>query len=126
MNRHRFEPSRLLLGLLLVGTALTYAMDALGEWRVPVWALLALVPLSLVAAAFVALLTFAVRRAVRRRQRASARREPLPVGAPVGTPVDEPRDGYEQPGGGGGRTAGEGPGEGEPGGGRSDVNGGTT
>ncbi|MCH6162138.1 hypothetical protein [Streptomyces marispadix] len=89
MTRHRFEPARLLLGLLLLGTAVTYAMNALGEWHVPLWALLALVPASLLAAAFVAVATFAVRRMLRRR-RTAARRT---LG---GMPVDELRDGYEQ------------------------------
>lgn len=68
MNRHRFEPARLLLGLLLVGAALTYVMDALGEWRVPVWVLLVLVPASLLTAVCTAGVTFAARRLLLRRQ----------------------------------------------------------
>jgi hypothetical protein len=75
MNRHRFEPARLLLGLLLVGAALTYVMDALGEWHVPVWALLALVPASLLTAALTAGMTFAARRLLLRRRAGAGRRE---------------------------------------------------
>lgn len=67
MNRHRFEPARLLLGLLLAGTALTYVMDALGQWRVPAWLLLTIVPAALLAAAFTAWTTFLVRRRLGRR-----------------------------------------------------------
>lgn len=71
MNRHRFEPARLLLGLLLVGGALMYVLDALGKWRVPVWAQLAALPVALVLAAFTAWTTFAVRRHLRRRRAAA-------------------------------------------------------
>lgn len=99
MRRHRFEPARLLLGLLLTGVALAYAMDAFGEWRVPTWALLAAVPASLLAAAFTAVVTFAVRRFLRRR-RAEA---PRGLGA---MPMDELRGGYGRPGGGDGSGKG--------------------
>lgn len=66
MNRHRFEPARLLLGLLLAAAALTYVMDALGRWKVPVWLLLSLVPVALAVAAFTAGTTSLVRRRRRR------------------------------------------------------------
>lgn len=89
MNRHRFEPARLLLGLLLVGAALSYVMQALGSWRLPAWALLLLVPAALVVAAGTAAATFAVRRLLRRRRAAAPR-------APGAMPVDEPRAGYER------------------------------
>lgn len=91
MNRHRFEPARLLLGLLLLGAALTYVMRALGEWRVPVWVLLALVPASLVAAA----LTAGVVSAVRRVLRHGSTHAPRALG---GMPTDELREGYERSG----------------------------
>lgn len=103
MKLHRFEPARLLLGLLLVGAALTYVMHALGEWRVPVWVLLVLVPASLSLAAFTAGATFAVRRLLRRR-RAHA---PRPLG---GMPMDELRGGYGSPGRGSGASGGAEPG----------------
>lgn len=86
MNRHRFEPARLLLGLLLVGGALMYVLDALGEWRVPVWVQLAAVPVALVLAAFTAWTTFAVRRhLLRRRSEAPS--------AQGGMPMDDLREG---------------------------------
>jgi hypothetical protein len=66
VNRHRFEPARLLLGVLLIAAAAGYALDALGEWRVPVWAQLAAMPAVLTLAAFTAWTTFAVRRCKRR------------------------------------------------------------
>lgn len=68
MNLHRFEPARLLLGLLLMGAAAAYVMDALGEWQLPAWARLVMVPASLLAAAFTAAATFGVRRILRRRR----------------------------------------------------------
>lgn len=80
MTRHRCEPAPLLLGLMLLGAALVFVMDALGEWRVPVWLLLVLVPAALVLAAFTALLTYVVRR---RRARRREERERLGVGSPT-------------------------------------------
>ncbi|HWM37375.1 MAG TPA: hypothetical protein VNS49_09710 [Streptomyces sp.] len=101
MNRHRFEPARLLLGLLLVGGALMYVLDALGEWRVPVWAQLAALPVALVLAAFTAWTTFAVRRRLRRRVAA-----PPALG---GMPMDDLREGYGRgEGGPSGRSGGNG------------------
>jgi hypothetical protein len=90
MNRHRFEPARLLLGLLLMGAASVYVLDALGERRVPVWALLVLVPASLLAAALTSGATFAVRRLVRRRRTRAG------GVVPGRMPMDELRDGYER------------------------------
>jgi uncharacterized membrane protein len=76
MSRHRFEPARLLFGLMLAGAALTYAMDAFGNWQVPVWLLLATVPAALVIAAFTAWTTFLVRRRLRQRTGAEGSRTP--------------------------------------------------
>ncbi|MFC4492682.1 hypothetical protein ACFPA8_00840 [Streptomyces ovatisporus] len=87
MNRHRFEPARLLLGLLLIGGAVMYVLDALGEWKVPVWAQLAAMPVALTLAAFTAWTTFAVRRHLRRKRG----RPPQALGA---MPVDDLRTGY--------------------------------
>ncbi|MGH3312468.1 MAG: hypothetical protein ACRDP3_18095 [Streptomyces sp.] len=67
MSPHRFEPARLVFGLLLLGVALTYAADALGGWDVPGPLLLVVVPAALVTAAFTALATYAVRRRLRKR-----------------------------------------------------------
>ncbi|WP_314171677.1 hypothetical protein [Streptomyces winkii] len=103
MNRHRFEPARLLLGLLLIGAAVTYAMDAFGEWRLPAWALIASVPLALLAAAFTAVATAAVRRLVRGLRKEA----PGPLGA---MPMDELRGGYERPGEGSGQRGDSAPG----------------
>lgn len=90
MNRHRFEPARLLLGLLLAGAALTYVMDALGQWQVPVWLLLPMVPVALVMAAFTAWTTFLVRRLLLRR-----RKEAPSVRAGDGMPTDDRREGWK-------------------------------
>lgn len=80
LTRHRCEPALLLLGLMLLGAALVFVMDALGEWRVPVWMLLVLVPAALVLAAFTALMTYVVRRRRARRREESERRG---VGSPT-------------------------------------------
>ena len=92
MNRHRFEPARLLLGLLLAGAALTYVMDALGQWQVPWWVLLPMLPVALFMAAFTAWVTFLVRRRLRRRPGSS------PEGPQEGMPVDDLRRGYQRSG----------------------------
>lgn len=74
MIRHPFEPSRLLLGLVLLGAAAAYLMDASGAWQVPSWALLVIVPAALVLAGFTALLTLLVRRSLARRRDPDAAR----------------------------------------------------
>ncbi|MGW7519294.1 hypothetical protein ACWGJ2_27270 [Streptomyces sp. NPDC054796] len=84
--RHRFEPARLLLGLVLLGAALAYVMDALGEWTVPLWVLLVLVPFGLVLAACTALVTLMVRRRARQRGKGAP-----PLGQ---MPMDTLREGY--------------------------------
>src|SRR5436190_8999057 len=68
-SRHRFEPARLLLGVVLMGIAVAYVMDALGEWEVPTGVLLALVPLALLMAAFTLLMTYVARRWLARRRK---------------------------------------------------------
>ena len=72
MSRHRFEPALLLLGLILLGAALAFVMDALGEWQVPGWLLLILVPAALVLAAFTAVMTYVARQRLARRREGSA------------------------------------------------------
>lgn len=68
MIRHPFEPARLLLGLVLLGAAAAYLMDASGAWEVPFWALLIIVPSALVLAGMTALVTLLARRALARRR----------------------------------------------------------
>lgn len=102
MTRHRFEPSRLLLGLALLAITLVYLMDAADEWHVPAWALAVLVPLALLAAGVTALLTFMVRRLLHERKETS----PSALGR---LPVDELRHGYGNVGHGPGQGRGSGP-----------------
>ncbi|MDJ1135962.1 hypothetical protein [Streptomyces iconiensis] len=68
MIRHSFEPSRLLLGLIMLGAAVAYLMDASGTWEVPFWALLVIVPAALVLAGLTALMTLVTRRTLARRR----------------------------------------------------------
>ncbi|WP_208877516.1 hypothetical protein [Streptomyces armeniacus] len=62
MTRHRFEPARLVLGLLLLAAGLLYVLDAGGEPDVPTGVLLALVPAALVLGAVASLTTYGCRR----------------------------------------------------------------
>ncbi|MFR9676275.1 hypothetical protein [Streptomyces sp. TR06-5] len=66
MRRHRFEPARFLLGLLLCGAGLAHLLDASGAVQLRPLLLVTLVPAALAAAAVTALLTRAVRRAAPR------------------------------------------------------------
>lgn len=100
MNRHRFEPARLLLGLLMAVAALTYVMDALGQWQVPTWLLLPMLPVALMMAAFTAWATFLVRRRLKRRAAGEPPAGPAGPTAhpPESMPVDELRQGYGRSG----------------------------
>jgi hypothetical protein len=113
VNGHRFEPARLLLGLLLIAGAAMFALDAFGEWEAPLWARLAAMPVALTLAAFTAWTTFAVRRHVRRKRARSPLapgEEPADGRAPGAMPVDGLRTGYARSadgeGSGGGGTGG--------------------
>ncbi|WP_369207680.1 hypothetical protein [Streptomyces sp. PU-14G] len=66
--RHRFEPSRLLLGLVMIVMAVLYLLDAAGEVQIPSWTLLIALPAALFLAGCVTLLTFLLRRARGRRR----------------------------------------------------------
>jgi len=88
VNRHRFEPARLLLGLLLIGGAAMYVLDAVGAWEVHVWVRLAAMPVALTLSAFTAWTTFAVRRFLRRRQGQASQ-------VLDGVPAGDPREGRE-------------------------------
>ena len=68
MIRHPFEPSRLLLGLAMLGVAAVCLMDAAGEWEVPFWVPLAALPTALLLAGCAALVTFTARRRRARRK----------------------------------------------------------
>ncbi|MEU2086174.1 hypothetical protein ABZ569_30405 [Streptomyces albus] len=68
--RHRFEPSRLLLGCAMLAMAALYLLDAAGEVHIPFWVMLAVLPLALLLAGSAALVTFLVRRALGRRREA--------------------------------------------------------
>ncbi|WP_431982618.1 hypothetical protein [Streptomyces qinglanensis] len=66
--RHRFEPSRLLLGLAMIAVAVLYLLDAAGEVDIPFWLLLVVVPGALVLAGLTVLATFLARRSLGRRR----------------------------------------------------------
>ncbi|WP_367124374.1 hypothetical protein [Streptomyces phytohabitans] len=61
MKRHRFEPARLVLGLLLLGIGALHVLDAVGEADVSTPVLLVLVPAALLVGAAVAVVTFGCR-----------------------------------------------------------------
>ncbi|MCF6526040.1 hypothetical protein [Streptomyces sp. JJ36] len=118
MTRHRFEPARLLLGLLLLGAGLAHVLDASGALDLPTALLPTLVPAALALGALAGLAVFLVRRGRCGEDRRADRRtasapgaapEPGPEdGAPPGTgrepdpppapefPLEELRRGYER------------------------------
>ncbi|MFJ4836293.1 hypothetical protein ACIP79_41350 [Streptomyces sp. NPDC088747] len=71
MQRHEFQPGKLVAGLFLTLAGVIYAGDAGGLWETPWFAVIPLLVVGLCLAGIVALLTHAVRR--RRR----ARRDPV-------------------------------------------------
>jgi hypothetical protein len=68
MTRHRFEPARLLMGLLLCGVAVAYVLDVVGAFDVHPALLALLVPATLMIGAVVGTSTFLFRRARARRR----------------------------------------------------------
>ncbi|SES19213.1 hypothetical protein [Streptomyces qinglanensis] len=108
--RHRFEPSRLLLGLAMIAVAVLYLLDSAGEVDIPFWLLLVVVPGALVLAGLTALATFLARRSVARRREHREHGGPERGGPGPGGP------GPGGPGPGGPGPGGLGPGGREPGG----------
>ncbi|KAK1181258.1 hypothetical protein B7755_025850 [Streptomyces sp. NBS 14/10] len=90
MRRHRFQPGRLTAGLVVLGTALAYGLDAAGEWDLPPFAPLPVLLGGLCLAGLVSALAFGARR---RRSRLSEHTAP-----PLrDLPMDELRRRYEAP-----------------------------
>ncbi|MDW6061972.1 hypothetical protein SAZ11_33060 [Streptomyces sp. FXJ1.4098] len=88
MKRHRFQPGRLTAGLVVLGTALAYGLDAAGEWDLPPFAPLPVLLGGLCLAGLVSALAFGARR---RRTRLSEHTAP-----PLrDLPMDELRRRYE-------------------------------
>ncbi|MEO3768249.1 hypothetical protein [Streptomyces sp. B8F3] len=103
MRRHRFEPAKLVAGLVLLCGAAFALLDAADALRQPDWMPLAVVPPGLALAALVAAVGYAARRARRRAReaRAAAARDgdadvSADVGADLrGLPMDELRETYD-------------------------------
>ncbi|MFF0723487.1 hypothetical protein [Streptomyces sp. NPDC004134] len=99
MRRHRFEPAKLVAGLVLLSGAAFALLDAGDALRQPDWVPLAVVPPGLALAGLVAAVGYGARRARRRAReaRAAAARDPdVDVGADLrGLPMDELRGTYD-------------------------------
>ena len=78
MNRHRFEPARLLTGVLLLAAGLAYLLDAVGVLALPAAVLAALVPLALLTGAVAGLLVYGWRGLRARRTAKAADRHLTP------------------------------------------------
>ncbi|MEV6128278.1 hypothetical protein AB0M05_15820 [Streptomyces violaceusniger] len=65
-TRHAFEPGKLVAGLVILGVAAAYGMDAAGEWDVRPEIVLPALLGGLCVAALTSALTYAVRRRSRR------------------------------------------------------------
>lgn len=66
--RHRFEPARLLLGLLMLGVALVALVQAHGGWDAPAWVPAAMVPAGVLLVGVLGGVVRLARRAVRARR----------------------------------------------------------
>lgn len=100
MRRHRFEPAKLVAGLVLLCGAVFALLDAAGALRQPDWVPLAVVPPGLALAGLVAAVGYGARRARRRareaRAAAQARDAEAAAGADLGgLPMDELRGTYD-------------------------------
>ncbi|MEU5928313.1 MULTISPECIES: hypothetical protein [Streptomyces] len=65
-TRHAFEPGKLVAGLVILGVAAAYGMDAAGEWDVRPEIVLPALLGGLCVAALTSALTYALRRRSRR------------------------------------------------------------
>ncbi len=102
MRRHRFEPAKLVAGLVLLCGATLGLLDASDALRQPDWVPLAVVPPGLALAALVAAVGYAARHRARRRAREAHAAAPAPREAGLGAmPMDELRGTYETRFGGG-------------------------
>ncbi|GAA1500103.1 hypothetical protein [Streptomyces synnematoformans] len=102
MRRHRFEPAKLVAGLVLLCGATLGLLDASDALRQPDWVPLAVVPPGLALAALVAAVGYAARHRARRRAREAHAAAPAPREAGLGAmPMDELRGTYEMRFGGG-------------------------
>ncbi|EST29447.1 hypothetical protein N566_22035 [Streptomycetaceae bacterium MP113-05] len=72
MSRHRFEPARLLMGLMLCGAATAYLLDVADAVDLHPLLLALTVPAALALGLLVATVTFATRRTGSRRAGARA------------------------------------------------------
>jgi hypothetical protein len=90
MTRHRFEPGKLIAGLVVLGAALAYGLDAAGEWDLPPFAPLPVLLGGLCLAGLVSALAFGARR--HRARLAEHTAPPL-----RDLPMDELRHRYESP-----------------------------
>ncbi|MFW6721189.1 hypothetical protein ACHZ98_13710 [Streptomyces sp. MAR4 CNY-716] len=100
MRRHRFEPAKLVAGLVLLCGAVFALLDAADALRQPDWVPLAVVPPGLALAGLVAAVGYGARRARRRareaRAAAQARDAEAAAGADLGgLPMDELRGTYD-------------------------------
>lgn len=118
MRRHRFEPAKLIAGLVLLCAATLGLLDANDALRQPNWVPLAVVPPGLALAALVAAVGYAARRA---RRRAREARTAAPRDVDLGAlPMDELRGTYDVRFGDGAAGA-DGGGAADGGGGSSEV-----
>jgi hypothetical protein len=99
VRRHRFEPAKLVAGLVLLSGAAFALLDAADALRQPDWVPLVVVPPGLALAGLVAAVGYGARRARRRAREAraaAARDRDVDVGADLrGLPMDELRGTYD-------------------------------
>lgn len=100
MRRHRFEPAKLVAGLVLLCGATLGLLDASDALRQPDWVPLAVVPPGLALAALVAAVGYAARHRARRRARGAHAAAPREAGLGA-MPMDELRGTYDMRFGGG-------------------------
>ncbi|MDQ0932079.1 hypothetical protein [Streptomyces turgidiscabies] len=72
MLRHEFQPGKLIAGIFVTITGITYVGDAGGAWETPWFAVFPLLMFGLALAGVVALLTGSIRRRTRARRSATS------------------------------------------------------